>query len=336
MRRRISLWPCRFGMMGRLSIAGLALVANAVPAVAGFPERTITLVVPFAPGGSTDTIARIVAEQMAKTLGQSIVIENDAGAGGTTPTTRVARAVPDGYTIMIGHMGTHGAAPAQYPNLKYHPAKDFTPIGLTAGLPIVIVTRKDFPANNLTEFVKYVRNNQGKVNEAHAGAGSVMHTTCTLLQSIMGTSTARVAYRGGGPALNDLVGGQVDFCCTTLIAVASQIQAGTIKAMAIASPERADLIKDLPTTKEGGLAEFQVSAWNALFAPKGLPGEIQAKLNDAVVQALDDEATRKRLLEIGSEIPSKADRTPHALQKLVESEVARWSAVLKSAGAGPK
>ena len=125
----------------------------------------------LAPGGSTDTIARIVAEQMAKTLGQSIVIENDAGAGGTTPTTRVARAVPDGYTIMIGHMGTHGAAPAQYPNLKYHPAKDFTPIGLTAGLPIVIVTRKDFPANNLTEFVKYVRNNQGKVNEAHAGAG---------------------------------------------------------------------------------------------------------------------------------------------------------------------
>ena len=165
MRRRISLWPCRFGMMGRLSIAGLALVANAVPAVAGFPERTITLVVPFAPGGSTDTIARIVAEQMARTLGQSIVIENDAGAGGTTPTTRVARAVPDGYTIMIGHMGTHGAAPAQYPNLKYHPAKDFTPIGLTAGLPIVIVTRTDFPASNLTEFVDYVRNNQGKVNE---------------------------------------------------------------------------------------------------------------------------------------------------------------------------
>lgn len=331
MRRRISRWPSRRTMMQVLTIATLALVADAIPAVAAFPERTITLVVPFAAGGSTDTIARIVAEHMAKTLSQSIVIENDAGAGGTTPTTRVARAAPDGYTIMMGHMGTHGAAPAQYPNLKYDPTKDFTPIGLTAGLPIVIVTKKDFPAKNLQEFVDYVRNNQEKVNEAHAGVGSIMHSTCTLLQSIMGTKTARVAYRGGGPALNDLVGGQVDFCCTTLIAVSSQIQAGTIKAIAVASPERADLVKDLPTTKEGGLAEFQVSAWNALFAPKNLPIEIQTKLNDAVAMALDDEVTRKRLLDIGSEIPSSADRTPQALQKLVESEVVRWSSVLKAA-----
>jgi tripartite-type tricarboxylate transporter receptor subunit TctC len=302
-----------------------------MPASAEYPARSITLVVPFAAGGSTDTIARIVADHMTKTLGQSIVIENDAGAGGTTPTRRVAQAAADGYTIMMGHMGTHGAAPAQYPNLKYDPAKDFTPIGLTAGLPIVIVTKKDFPANNLKEFVDYVKKNQDKVNEAHAGVGSVMHTTCTLLQSIMGTKTARVAYRGGGPALNDLVGGQVDFSCTTLIAVVSQVQAGTIKVIAVASPERADLIKGVPTTKEGGLAEFQVSAWNGLFAPKNLPREIQTKLNNAVVKALDDDATRKRLLDIGSEIPNKADRTPEALQKLVESEVARWSPVLKAA-----
>ena len=309
-----------------------AAFVGAVPAAADYPTKPITLVVPFAAGGSTDTIARIVTEHMAKTLGQSIVIENDAGAGGTTPTARVARAAPDGYTIMMGQMGTHGAAPAQYPNLKYDPVKDFTPIGMTAGLPIVIVTRKDFPANNLREFVDYVRKNQDKVNEAHAGSGSLMHTTCSLLQSIMGTKTARVAYRGGGPALNDLVGSQVDFSCITLIAVISQIQAGTIKAIAIASPERADVVKDLPTTREGGLAEFEVSAWNGLFAPKNLPNEIQVKLNDAVVKALDDEATRKRLLDIGSEIPNKADRTPQALQKLVESEVARWSSVLKATG----
>ena len=223
---------------------------------------------------------------------------------------------------MMGHMGTHGAAPAQYPNLKYDPTKDFTPIGLTAGLPIVIVTRKGFPANNLKEFVDYVRKNQEKVNEAHAGNGSLMHTTCTLLHSIMGTTTARVAYRGGSPALNDLVGGQVDFACITLVAAVTQIQAGTIKAMAIASPQRTDLVKDLPTTMEGGLAEFQVSAWNGLFAPKNLPRQIQAKLNDALVKALDDEATRKRLLALGSEVPSTPDRTPQALQKLVESEVA--------------
>jgi putative tricarboxylic transport membrane protein len=319
-----------------LTIAALVLVAGAISAAAAFPERAITLIVPFAPGGATDTIARVVGEHMAKTLGQPIVIENVPGAGGTTAINRAAQAAPDGYTIMIGHMGTHGAAPAQYSNLKYDPAKDFTPIGLTAGLPMVIVTKKDFPANTLKEFVDYVKKNQDKVNEAHAGVGSIMHTTCTLLQSAMGIKTARVAYRGGGPAINDLVGGQVDFSCTTLIGVLSQIQAGTIKAIAIASPERSDLIKDVPTTKEGGLPEFQVSAWNALFAPKNLPGEIQAKLNDALIKALDDEATRKHLLDLGSEIPNKADRTPEALRKLVKREMARWSSVLRAAGVGAK
>jgi tripartite-type tricarboxylate transporter receptor subunit TctC len=315
------------------SIVLTAFLAAISPAAAEFPERNITMIVPFAPGGSTDVIARIVGDHMAKTLGRSIIIENDAGAGGTTPTRRVAQAKADGYTLIIGNLGTHGAAPSQYPNLKYDPAKDFTPIAQTAGLPIVIVTRKEFPADNLKGFVDYVKSNQHKVNEAHGGAGGQMHTTCTLLHSIMGTKTARVAYRGAGPAINDIVAGQVDFACISLTAVVSQIQAGTIKAMAIASPERSDVIKDVPTTKEGGLPEFQVSAWNAIFAPKNLPPDIQAKLNEAVVKALDDEATTKRLLEIGSLIPARNDRTPEALQRLVESEVARWSSVLKAAGA---
>jgi tripartite-type tricarboxylate transporter receptor subunit TctC len=307
-----------------------AFLLGVVPASAEYPERPITLIVPFAAGGSTDTVARVIGEHMARTLGKPIIIENVPGAGGTTAIHRAAEAAADGYTIMMGHMGTHGAAPAQYSGLKYDPAKDFTPIGLMAELPIVIVTKKDFPANSLQEFVTHVRKNQDKVNEAHAGVGSLMHTTCTLLQSVMGTKTTRVAYRGGGPAINDLVGGQVDFSCIALVVVLPQIQAGMIKAMAIASPERADLIKDVPTTREAGLAEFQVSAWNAIFAPRNLPPEIQAKLNDAVVMALDDEATRKRLLDIGGEIPAKARRTPQALQSLVESEVARWSSVLKA------
>ena len=315
------------------TVAVCALLASVIPASAEYPARPITLIVPFAAGGSTDTIARIVGDHLAKTLGQPIIIENDAGAGGTTPTRRAAQAPADGYTIIMGNLGTHAAAPGQYPNLKYDPAKDFTPIGQTAGLPVVIVTRKDFPANTLKEFVDYVRKNQGKVNEAHGGAGGQMHTTCTLLHSIMSTKTARVAYRGAGPAINDLVGGQVDFACISLAAVISQIQAGTIKAVAVASPERVDQIKDVPTTKEGGLPDFQVSAWNAIFAPKNLPPEIQAKLSEAVDKALDDEAVRKRLLSIGSEIPKKVDRTPQSLQKLVESEVARWSSVLKAAGA---
>lgn len=310
-----------------------ALFVSAMPVSAEYPARPITLIVPFAAGGSTDAIARIVGDHMAKTLGRSIIIENDAGAGGTTPTRRVAQAMADGYTLIMGNLGTHGAAPSQYPNLKYDPVKDFTPIGMTAGLPIVIVTKKSFPANNLKEFVDYVKSNQDKVNEAHGGAGGQMHTTCTLLHSIMGTKTARVGYRGAGPAINDIVAGQVDFACISLTAVVSQIQAGTIKAMAIASSERSDVVKDVPTTKEGGLPEFQVSAWNAIFAPKNLPPDIQAKLNDAVVKALDDEATTKRLLQIGSLIPDNRERTPQALQRLVESEVARWALVLKAVGA---
>ena len=291
--------------------------------------RPITLIVPFAAGGFNDVIVRIIGDHMTRTLGQPIIIENDAGAGGTTATSRAAQAAADGYTIVAGSMGTHAAAPAQYPNLKYDPTKDFTPIGLTAEAPAVIVTRKDFPANNLKEFVEYVRNNQAKVNEAHAGVGSQMHTYCTLLHSIMGTKVARIPYRGGGPAINDLVAGQVDFSCVTLNTVAPQIQGGTIKAIAIASSERADIIKDVPTTTEGGLPEFQVSGWNAIFAPKNLPQEIQIKLNDALSKALDDPATAKRLLDIGCSLPEKPDRTPRALQERVEREVARWSAVLK-------
>lgn len=315
-----------------LVIACLLLVC-AVPGRAEYPERPITFVVAFAAGGFNDVIARILADHMAKTLRQSIVIENDAGAGGTTATRRVAQAAPDGYTIMAGSMGTHGAAPAQYPNLKYDPARDFTPIGLTIEAPAVIVVRKDFPASNLQEFVDYIRKNQAKVNEAHAGVGSQMHTYCTLLHSIMGTKTARIAYRGGAPAINDLVAGQVDFSCSSLSVVASLIQGGAIKAIAIAGPERSDVIKSVPTTKEAGLPEFQVSGWNAIFAPRNLPADIQAKLNGALVAALDDQGIRKRLLDLGCAIPDKADRTPKALQERVQSEVTRWSSVLKAAGA---
>ena len=316
-------------------IATIAVLVAMLPALADFPDRNITLVVPFAAGGSTDTIARIVGDHMARTLGRSIIIENDAGAGGTTPTARVAQAAPDGYTLIIGNLGTHGAAPSQYPKLKYDPRKDFTPIGLTAGSPIVIVTRRNFPANNLHEFVDYVKKNQDKVNEAHGGAGGQMHTTCTLLHMIMGTKTARVAYRGAGPAINDIVAGQVDFACVSLTSVLSQIQAGTIKAMAIASPERSNMANDVPTTKEVGLPEFQVSGWNAIFAPKNLPQVIQAKLTDALTKALDDDAISRQLLQIGSDIPDKKDRTPEALQRFVETEVARWSTVLKAPGEAP-
>ncbi|WP_246510272.1 Bug family tripartite tricarboxylate transporter substrate binding protein [Bradyrhizobium glycinis] len=297
---------------------------------ADYPSRPITLIVPYAAGGSNDTLSRILAEHLSRTLGRPVIIDNEPGAAGTTATTRAAHAASDGYTIIMGNMGTHGAAPAQYPDLKYDPINDFTPIGIAAEVPAVIVTRKDFPADSLPDFIAYVRANQHKVNEAHVGAGAPTYLFCTLLQSMLGIQTGRVPYRGGAPAMNDLMSGQVDFSCISLSGAISQIQGGTLKAIAIASPRRTELIPNVPTTAEGGLPEFVVSTWNAIFAPKNLDPEVQSKLNEALKKALDDETTRKRLAEIGFVIPEATRRTPHALRELVATEVPRWGRVVNS------
>ncbi|MGZ8368810.1 MAG: tripartite tricarboxylate transporter substrate-binding protein [Rhodoplanes sp.] len=315
-------------------LAALGLTWGALPAGAqDYPTRPITMIVPFAAGGPTDLFARIVGEHMSRTLGQQIVVENVVGAGGTTGTTRAKRAAPDGYTIIMGHMGTHAAAPALYPNLAYNPETDFEPIGLVAGTPILIVTRKDFPAKDLKEFVDYVKANESKMNAAHAGVGSVSYTTCTLLNSIMKVKPTAVPFNGTGPALNALLGGQVDYMCDQIVNLVSQIEGGAIKAVAIATPNRNPVLPNIPTTKEGGLAEYEVSAWNALFAPKGTPQPIVDKLTDALDKALNDETTRKRLLELGSDIPDAPRRGQKAMGDLVKSEVARWTPVLKAAQA---
>ena len=315
--------------------AALVAAASAFAAEQSYPTRPVTIIVPFAAGGPTDVIARIAGEYFAKALGQQFVIENVAGAGGTTGTTRLTQAKPDGYTIMMGHMGTHGAAPGLYANLKYDPTKDFDPIGLVAGTPILIVARKDFPAANLKEFIAKLKDPATKAKQAHAGVGSVSFTTCTLLTSQLKVKNIMAAYRGTGPALNDLVGGQVDYMCDQIVNLVSQVKGGAIKAYAIATPTRSPALPDVPTTKEAGLPEYEVSAWNALFAPKGTPKDIVAKLNDTLIKALDDDATRKRLLELGSVIPDKAGRSPDALGTLVKNEVARWTPILKAAGATP-
>lgn len=312
------------------------ILAGTTGANAAYPERQITFLVPFAAGGPTDVIARIVGEYFQRTLGQPVVVENVAGAGGTTGITRAAQARPDGYTIMMGHMGTHGAAPALYPNIKYDPTKDFTPIGLAAGTPILIVTKKAFPATDLKGFIAHLKANGTKVSEAHAGVGSVSHTTCTLLHSVIGAKGARVTYRGTGPALNDLVAGQVDYGCDQIVNLVPQITSGNINALAIATAQRSPALPNVPTTREAGLPEYEVSAWNAVFGPKGLPKDITDKLVGALDMALEDAGTRKRLLDLGSVLPDKAGRTPAALQKLVESEVSRWGPVLKAAMASEK
>ncbi|MFL6816622.1 MAG: tripartite tricarboxylate transporter substrate binding protein BugD [Bradyrhizobium sp.] len=296
-----------------------------------YPTRTITMIVPFAAGGPTDVIARIVTGHMAQTLGQSIIIENVVGAGGTTATTRASRATNDGYTLITGHMGTHAASVPLYPNLAYHPEKNFEPVALLAGTPILILARKDFPPKDLKEFVTYVKANVEKVNAAHAGIGSVSHVSCQLLNAILDVKPTGVPFNGTGPAMNALVAGQVDYMCDQIVNAVPQINGGTIKAYAVATPERNPSLPDVPTTTEAGLPAFQAQAWNAIFAPKGTAAPIISALNAAAVKALDDEGVRKRLLELGSVIPPTAQRTPAALSALVTSEIAKWTPVLKPA-----
>jgi tripartite-type tricarboxylate transporter receptor subunit TctC len=316
--------------LGVAAAISLALAGGAL--AQAYPARPVTMIVPFAAGGPTDIIARIVGDHMSKTLGQQVVVENVAGAGGTTGITRAMTAAPDGYTIAMGHLGTLSAAPALYPGLKYDPIAGIQPIGLAGGTPILIVAKKNFEPTDLKSFVTYVKANADKVNQAHAGVGSVAWTTCTLLKAQMGVPKLNaVAYRGTGPALNDLVSGQVDFMCDQIVSVSEQVKAGTIKAYAIASAARSPALPNVPTTKEAGFPDFQIEAWNGIVAPKGTPADVTAKLVDALDKALNDEATKKRLLDLGTVIPSATDRTPAGFQALIKRDADTLSPTLTAA-----
>jgi putative tricarboxylic transport membrane protein len=322
-----SLWSFRSFAVAAALIAGSAAGAIAQ----SYPQQPIKIIIPFAAGGGGDVVGRAVGEQLAEAVGQPIVIENVAGAGGTTGTTRTMRASPDGYTIQVGQMGTHAAAVAFYPNLAYKPDVDFEPIGMIAGLPIVITARKDFPANDLKEFIRYVKANAGKVNAAHAGVGSITHTTCLLLHSLLGVQPTFVPFSGAAPAMNALLGGQVDYICNAIPDSVPHVQSGTAKVYAISTAERSPALPNVPTSKEAGLPEFDASAWNALFAPKGTPKAVLGKLTDALDKALDDESVRKHLLDLGCDIPAKSRRGPQPLAALVTSEIARWTPIIKAA-----
>ena len=305
----------------------LAAVASLGPARAGWPERPITMVMPFAAGAPTDAVARIIGERMAILLGKPVLIENVPGAGGTLGTTRVAHALSDGYQLIIGNVGTHGAAPSQYPNLKYDPITDFTPIGLMAGMPMLVVTRNSFPARDMQEFVAELRAKGDRITEAHAGVGSQSHAFCTLLHAVAGTRATHVAYRGMGPAVNDLIAGHVDFACASLPNVISHLQTGQIRAIAVASPQRVEIIDQVPTAVESGFPGFAGTAWNGLFAPKGLAPETQARLSDALRATLAESDVRRRLIEIGCDVPDVV--SPESLHRLVQTEVLRWGRVLQ-------
>ena len=323
----------------RVWVAAAALLLsgawNAVIAEDAYPNKAITVIVPFAAGGPTDTVTRLVGEHMRRTLGQQLIVENVGGAGGTTGMTRAAQATPDGYTIAVGNMGTQSAAPALYPDLKYNPATSFAQIGIVNYTPQAVVSKKDLPTKDLKGLIEYLKANQAKVSYGHAGVGSISYVSGTLFNSLFGLKPGLVAYRGTAPALNDLVGGQIDYMVDQSLNVIPQIKAGTIKAYAVAAPERLESLPDVPTTKEAGV-DFIFSAWNAMVAPKDTPEPIVKKLVDALNKAHDDPAVKKRLAELGSTGPNPADRGPAGLQKLVESEMARITPVLKEALAAAK
>src|ERR1700749_2253477 len=242
-----------------------------------YPSRPITVIVPFPAGGPSDVVARIVTEQMGKLLGQTMVIENVGGAGGNLGSGRVAAAAPDGYTLLAGSMGSHVAAPVLTPNVKYDSERDFEPIGLTAHAPAVIVARKDFPAENLKDFVTYLKENGDKLKQAHGGIGASSHMACLLFNQALGIRPTPIAYRGTAPAMNDLVGGHVDFLCEQSVSVAEQIKAGAVKAYVVSANQRLAALPDIPSAKEAAI-NHQMSIWAGVFAPKGTPKEIVAKL----------------------------------------------------------
>ena len=317
-------------ILAALAVAGIAV--SGAQAQGTYPQRPLTLVVPFAAGGPTDVISRIMADHMSRTLGQQVVVENVTGAGGTVGVTRVMKAAPDGYTILMGNLGTQAASVGLYPNLAYDPRTDFEPIMNAAATPMLVVAKKDLPVKDFKEFIAYVKANAAKMNYGTGGVGATSHLTCLFLDSILGVKPQHVPFRGSGPALNALLGGQIDYVCDQTVGVVPQIQAGEAKGLVVAVKNRVPVVPDVPTSAEQGLPEFQATGWNALFAPKGTPKEILDKLNGAARAALKDDATRKRLLDLGAELPDDAGQTPEALRELVRTEIDKWVPVIKKAG----
>jgi tripartite-type tricarboxylate transporter receptor subunit TctC len=305
----------------------MAFVAAAPVRAQDYPSRSITVIVPFPAGGASDVVARIVTNQMSKILGQSIVIENVGGAGGTLGSARAAAAEPDGYTLLAAAMGSHVAAPVLTPNVKYDPIADFVPIGFTAHSPAVIIARKDFPAKDFAEFVAMLRQQGSALKQGHGGVGASSHMACLLFTAEIGVKPTLVAYRGSAPALNDLVGGHVDFMCEQSVSVAETVLAGSVKAYAVSASERLANLPGVPTAKEAGI-NYEMSVWAGLFAPKGTPSAVIAKLADALDRALDEASVRQTLAQLGGAIPAKAERSPAAFDRFVRAEIARWSPIL--------
>jgi tripartite-type tricarboxylate transporter receptor subunit TctC len=315
----------------------LAAGAAALPTVLRFawaqtyPTRPMTMIVPFAAGGPQDVLGRLMAQRMSEILGKQIVVENIGGAGGVTGSKRVADAQPDGYTMGIGSVGTHAHNQTLYKRPAYDAAADFTPVALIAETPSVLITRKDLPANNFQEFVAYTKENQARMQFGSPGAGASSHIACVVLNHIIGVSPTHVPYRGGGPAMQDLIGGRIDYQCDQIVTAKPQIDAGSVKGLAILTKECSPALPNLPTALEQGTS-VQAYAWTVLFLPRRTPDAIVYTLNNAVVQALHTPTVRMRILELGSTVASDERATPQYLAGFVKSEIEKWAGPIKASG----
>lgn len=296
-----------------------------------YPSKVISLVVPFAAGGPTDTVARVIAQAMSNDLKQQVIVENVAGAGGTVAAARVARAAPDGYTLFIHHIG-HSTAPSLYRKLSFNTIDDFDPIGLVTDVPMTLIARKDFPAKDLKELIAYVKANKDKVTLANAGLGAASHLCGMLFMTAIHTDLTTVPYKGTGPAMNDLLGGQVDLMCDQTTNTTGQIKGGKVKAYGVTAMTRVASLPDVPTMHEAGLANFEVVVWHGIYAPKGTPKPIIERINKSLKIALKDANVRQRFAELGTEPVADNRVTPEALRAHLKAEIDKWGPIIKKAG----
>ncbi len=318
-------------LLAAAAVATTALGFASVTAAQTYPTKPVTVVVPFAAGGPTDTVTRLVAQNMSKTLGQTVLVENVGGAGGNIGNEKVAKAAPDGYTLLLMHIGISTSA-TLYRNLRYNALTDLEPIGLVTTVPMTIISKKDFPPNNMKELVDYVKANKAKVSYANAGIGAASHLCGMLFMSTIQTDLLTVPYKGTGPAMNDLLGGQVDFMCDQTTNTTAQIKGGKVKVFGVTSKVRVASLPDVPTMAEAGFKDFEVGIWHGMWAPKGTPKPVIDKLVAALNTALNDEEIKKRFGDLGT-APESADRRgPEVLRAHLKSEIDKWGPIIKKAG----